>query len=79
MWIINERIFKNIRTSFSVKFNRSNFIWKKKFEEPILQIDIGNYVIRSDEYQLGILQSNRFFLLKIPQIKRSNKYRNKIR
>ncbi len=69
MWIINERIFKNIRTSFSVKFNRSNFIWKKKFEEPILQIDIGNYVIRSDEYQLGILQSNRFFSIKISKLK----------
>ena len=39
---------------------------KKKFEEPILQIDIGNYVIRSDEYQLGILQYSRFFLLKYP-------------
>ena len=78
MCIINERIFKNIWTSFSVKFNRSTFIWKK-FEEAILQIDIENYIIKSDEYQLGILQSNRFFLLKIPQIKRSNKYRNKIR
>ena len=54
-------------------------LFEKKFEEPILQIDIGNYVIRSDENLLGILQSNRFFLLKIPQIKRSNKYRNKIR
>ena len=78
MCIINERIFKNIWTSFSVKFNRSTFIWKK-FEEAILQIDIENYIIKSDEYQLGILQSNRFFLLKIPQIKRSNNYRNKIR
>ena len=78
MCIINERIFKNIWISFSVKFNRSTFIWKK-FEEAILQIDIENYIIKSDEYQLGILQSNRFFLLKIPQIKRNNKYRNKIR
>ena len=63
MCIINERIFKNIWTSFSVKFNRSTFIWKK-FEEAILQIDIGNYIIKSDEYQLGILQSNRFFFIK---------------
>ena len=43
----------------------STFIWKK-FEEAILQIDIGNYIIKSDEYQLGILQSNRFYLLKYP-------------
>ena len=44
-------------------------LFEKKFEEPILQIDIGNYVIRSDENLLGILQSNRFFSIKISKLK----------
>ena len=44
-------------------------LFEKLYDEPILQIDIGNYIIRSNEYQLGILQSKRFFVVEIKNLK----------
>ena len=50
-------------------YERSIHNYEKKFEEPILQIDIGNYILRTEKFQLGLLQSKSFLIIQISNLK----------
>ena len=68
----NLRIFE---PQFGIN-NSENLLFEKNYSEPILQIQIGNYIMNSNQLQLGILQSKKFFVAQISNLKSSTSIKN---
>lgn len=63
--------FKGVLRFYEPKFNSSssqNILYEKAYDSPMLQIDLGNYIINSSDKQIGILQSKAFFVIQVSNL-----------
>ena len=48
--------------------SKESLLYEKLYEDPILQISLGNFIINTQDIQLGILQSKKFMVVQISNL-----------